>query len=112
MTGRQKKQLFGAIQTVLILIAMFIMLVPIIWIFLAAFKSHVDVYQLKLFLQVFEQVQHLRLHRDIQRRNRLITHNKLGVQCQRSRNTNPLPLTTRKFVGKAVNSGRICPHTL
>ncbi|WP_415919550.1 carbohydrate ABC transporter permease [Tateyamaria sp. SN6-1] len=49
MTGKQKKRLFGAIQTVLILIAMFVMLVPIIWIFLAAFKSHVDVYQLKLF---------------------------------------------------------------
>lgn len=49
MTGKQKKQILGAIQTGLILIAMFIMLVPIVWIFLAAFKSHVDVYQLKLF---------------------------------------------------------------
>jgi multiple sugar transport system permease protein len=49
MTGKQRKQFFGAIQTALILIAMFIMLVPIVWIFLAAFKSHVDVYQLKLF---------------------------------------------------------------
>ena len=49
MTGKQRKQLWGAVHTALILIAMFIMLVPIIWIFLAAFKSHVDVYQLKLF---------------------------------------------------------------
>jgi multiple sugar transport system permease protein len=49
MNGRQKKQLWRAAQSVLILIAMFIMLVPILWIFLAAFKSHVDVYQLKLF---------------------------------------------------------------
>ena len=49
MTGRQKKQIVNAIQIALILIAIFIMLVPIIWIFLAAFKSHVDVYQLKLF---------------------------------------------------------------
>lgn len=49
MTGRQRKQLINAIQLVLILIAIFIMLVPIFWIFLAAFKSHVDVYQLKLF---------------------------------------------------------------
>ncbi|WP_298934544.1 carbohydrate ABC transporter permease [uncultured Ruegeria sp.] len=48
MTGRQKKQIVDAIQIVLILIAIFIMLVPIIWIFLAAFKNHVDVYQLKL----------------------------------------------------------------
>ena len=49
MTGRQRKQMWGAVQTVLILIAMFVMLVPILWIFLAAFKTHVDVYQLKLF---------------------------------------------------------------
>ena len=49
MTGKQKKQIVRAIQTVLILIAIFIMLVPIIWIFMAAFKTHVDVYQLKLF---------------------------------------------------------------
>ena len=48
MTGRQKKQIVDAIQIGLILIAIFIMLIPIIWIFLAAFKNHVDVYQLKL----------------------------------------------------------------
>lgn len=49
MTGKQRKQFFGAIQITLILIATFIMLMPIAWIFLAAFKNHVDVYQLKLF---------------------------------------------------------------
>lgn len=49
MTGKQKKQFWSAVHTVLILLAMFVMLVPIIWIFLAAFKSHVDVYQLKIF---------------------------------------------------------------
>ncbi|MEM9975299.1 MAG: carbohydrate ABC transporter permease [Pseudomonadota bacterium] len=49
MTGKQRKQFWGIIQTAMILIAMFVMLVPIIWIFLAAFKTHVDVYQLKLF---------------------------------------------------------------
>lgn len=48
MTGRQKKQIVNGIQIALILIAIFIMLIPIIWIFLAAFKNHVDVYQLKL----------------------------------------------------------------
>lgn len=51
MTGRQRKQMLNAIQLALILIATFIMLVPIAWIFLAAFKSHVDVYQLKLFFR-------------------------------------------------------------
>ena len=49
MTGKQKKQIASAIQATLILMAIFIMLVPILWIFMAAFKSHVDVYQLKLF---------------------------------------------------------------
>ncbi|WP_421981143.1 carbohydrate ABC transporter permease [Roseibium sp.] len=51
MTGRQRKQFWNAVQLTLILIATFIMLVPIVWIFLAAFKTHVDVYQLKLFFR-------------------------------------------------------------
>lgn len=51
MTGKQQKQLTNAIQIVLILIAAFVMIIPIIWIFLAAFKTHVDVYQLKIFFQ-------------------------------------------------------------
>ncbi|WP_299476052.1 carbohydrate ABC transporter permease [uncultured Roseibium sp.] len=49
MTGKQRKQVWNAVQLTLIMIATFIMLVPIVWIFLAAFKTHVDVYQLKLF---------------------------------------------------------------
>ncbi len=51
MTGKQQKQLTNALQVVLILIAAFVMIIPIIWIFLAAFKTHVDVYQLKIFFQ-------------------------------------------------------------
>lgn len=49
MTGRQRRNLVRTVQAVLILAAIFVMLVPIVWIFLAAFKTHVDVYQLKLF---------------------------------------------------------------
>lgn len=49
LTGRQKKKISNAIQVTLILIAAFIMLVPILWIFMAAFKNHLDVFQLKLF---------------------------------------------------------------
>ena len=48
MTGKQKRRTVAAVQAALILAAMAIMLVPIAWIFLAAFKRHVDVYQLKL----------------------------------------------------------------
>lgn len=47
MTGKRK--IWNGLKVILILIATFIMLVPIIWIFMAAFKTHVDVYQLKLF---------------------------------------------------------------
>ncbi len=49
MIGNRKNQLLSTVQVILILIATFVMLVPIAWIFLAAFKTHVDVYQLKLF---------------------------------------------------------------
>ena len=49
MAGNQRTRVVNGIQTGLILLAATIMLVPIFWIFLAAFKTHVDVYQLKLF---------------------------------------------------------------
>ncbi len=49
MIGRRRKQVMNAVQLALILIAILIMLVPIAWIFMAAFKNHIDVFQLKLF---------------------------------------------------------------
>lgn len=49
MPANNHKRLLNGIQIVLILFATAVMLVPILWIFLAAFKTHVDVYQLKLF---------------------------------------------------------------
>jgi multiple sugar transport system permease protein len=49
MTGKQTRQFWNAVQLVLIFVATFVMLIPIIWIALASVKSHVDVYQLKLF---------------------------------------------------------------
>ncbi|MXX89468.1 MAG: carbohydrate ABC transporter permease [Boseongicola sp. SB0677_bin_26] len=49
MLGRRRKQVIDAVQLALILIAILIMLVPIAWIFMAAFKNHIDVFQLKLF---------------------------------------------------------------
>ena len=62
MNSKQKKSLFRLLQVGLILLATLIMLVPILWIFLAAFKNHIDVFQLKLlfkptlqnFLTVFD----------------------------------------------------------
>ena len=49
MSGRGSQKAWEAVRVGLILMAIFVMLVPIAWIFLAAFKTHVDVYQLKLF---------------------------------------------------------------
>jgi len=57
------KPFYNLLQIALILFATFVMLVPIFWIFLAAFKNHIDVFQLKLlfkptidnFFTVFEQ---------------------------------------------------------
>lgn len=49
MTGAQRRRLVQIVQTIVILAAAAVMIVPIIWIFLAAFKTHVDVYQLKIF---------------------------------------------------------------
>ena len=62
MTAGKKRKIRNAVQTVLIVMASFIMMVPILWIFLAAFKNHIDVFQLKLlfsptlenFVTVFE----------------------------------------------------------
>ncbi|MGQ4808551.1 Trehalose transport system permease protein SugB [Candidatus Entotheonellaceae bacterium PAL068K] len=51
MTGRQNRRVWSGLQVVLIGMAALVMLVPILWIVLAAFKTHVDVYQLKLFFQ-------------------------------------------------------------
>ena len=48
MTGKHKKQLMNVFQATLIVIAILVMLVPIAWIFLAAFKNHIDVFQLKI----------------------------------------------------------------
>ena len=49
MIGRRRKQVIAAVQLALIMVAILIMLVPIAWIFMAAFKNHIDVFQLKLF---------------------------------------------------------------
>lgn len=48
MTHRIRKPALEALQVALILIATFIVLAPILWIFMAAFKNHIDVFQLKL----------------------------------------------------------------
>ena len=49
MTGAQRKRWLGGVQVALILVATFIMLIPIVWIALASLKTTVEVFQLRLF---------------------------------------------------------------
>ena len=46
-----QRKFFASLQVALIIVACVVMLVPIVWICLAAFKNHVDVYQLKLLFR-------------------------------------------------------------
>ena len=67
LTNRRKRRFGEAIRLVLVLIVALVMMIPIVWIALAAFKQHVDVYQLKLlfrptlenFALVFDSPYHL-----------------------------------------------------
>ena len=67
LTNRRKRRFGEAIRLVLVLIVALVMMIPIAWIALAAFKQHVDVYQLKLlfrptlenFALVFDSPYHL-----------------------------------------------------
>ena len=67
LSRRRVRRLQEAIRVVLIVLVALVMMVPIVWIILAAFKQHVDVYQLKLlfrptlenFALVFDSPYHL-----------------------------------------------------
>ena len=67
LTNRRKRRFGEVIRLVLVLIVALVMMIPIVWIALAAFKQHVDVYQLKLlfrptlenFALVFDSPYHL-----------------------------------------------------
>src|SRR5436309_2502074 len=54
--------------------------------------------QPELLLQVLEQVHDLRLNRYVERRHRLIAHDKLRIERKRPRDADPLALPAREFV--------------
>ena len=62
-----------------------------------------DVRQVELVLQVVEQVDHLRLDRDVERGDRLVGDDQLRVQRERARDADPLPLSARELVRVAVD---------
>jgi hypothetical protein len=55
-------------------------------------------------LQVHQQVDHLRLHRHVESRHRLIADDQLRVERQRSRDPEPLALPAGEFVGVLVDA--------
>ena len=61
-----------------------------------------DVGEPELLLQVLQQVEDLRLHRDVERRHRLVAEDQLRVDRERARDADPLPLPARELVREAV----------
>ena len=67
LSNRRTRRFWAAVRAALVVIVALVMMVPIAWIALAAFKQHVDVYQLKLlfrptlenFALVFDSPYHL-----------------------------------------------------
>ena len=58
--------------------------------------------QSQIRLQFREKVQHLRLHRDIKRRDRLVGYDEARMRCDRACNRDALPLSSGQFVRIAV----------
>src|SRR6185437_1765093 len=61
-----------------------------------------DVGQLELPLEIVQEVQHLGLDRDVERRDRFVSHDQLRVQGERPGDPDPLALPTRELVREPV----------
>ena len=61
-----------------------------------------DVGQAELPLEILEQIEDLRLHRDVERRDRLVADDELRVHRERARDADPLPLAARELVREAI----------
>ena len=48
LSNKQQQKIYAGIRDILVLIVAAVMMIPILWISMAAFKTHVDVYQLKV----------------------------------------------------------------
>src|SRR5689334_9919398 len=60
--------------------------------------SDEQISQSELPLKIAKQIEDLSLDRDIERRDRFVTHNQLRLDGQRSGDADALPLTSGKFV--------------
>src|SRR5262252_4333214 len=57
-----------------------------------------EVREAEIALQVLHQVEHLRLHRDVECRGRLIANEELRVRGERARNADALALAARELM--------------
>ena len=62
--------------------------------------------QAELRPQVLEQVEHRRLDRDVERRHRLVGDQELGLERERARDADALPLTARELARVGVERAR------
>ncbi len=60
----------------------------------------------ELVLQVLEQVEDLRLDRDVERRDRLVADDQLRLERERAGDADPLALAARELVRVAVDVSR------
>src|SRR5580700_4926395 len=54
----------------------------------------------KVALQLRQQIYNLRAHTHVESRDRFVRHNEFGMQRQRARNPNALPLPSAKLMRK------------
>ena len=54
--------------------------------------------QLQLLLQIHQQVDDLRLHREVERRHRFVEHQKRRIERQRARQADPLALAAAELM--------------
>ena len=68
-----------------------------------------EVGEAALPLQVAQKIDDLALHREIERRGRLVEHDELRIEHQRAGDGDALPLAAGKFVREAVQRIRVEP---
>src|SRR5438132_12871314 len=68
--------------------------------------------QSKLLLEISQQIDDLRLDRDVQRGDRFVCNNKFWFKRQRPRDTDSLPLSAAELVRIPVHHGGIQAHNI
>ena len=71
-----------------------------------------QVREAQALLQVLQEVEHLRLHRHVERRYRLVADDELGLGGERTGDPDALALAARELVRIAGRHGRGEPHEL